>query len=265
MGGKRWHSDGRTGSHYLSSVPGSDSRNPIPLRFHGDSGRVDLFVRGTGGSGLALWHNFWNGDWNAWEPLKGILHSPPEVVSRGPGLLDIVVLGSDNRMYQKSWVGRWVPSQTGWRGPFGEGVGAGRLSLVHWGPQPLGRLDVFGIGTARDVLHMFTDDVGQQWLPHRGGVPVWERLGAPPGGTSGTPVAVSWGPHRLDIFVFGVDGRMFHKAWDGRQWLPSKLDWDPLGDQIFSSTTFHIPICRLLGPQSDRRVRAGPGQPRYGG
>ena len=41
--------------------------------------------------------------------------------------------------------------------------------------------------------------------------------------------AVSWGTNRLDIFGLGEDNAMYHKAWDGKSWLPSVNDWERLG------------------------------------
>jgi hypothetical protein len=43
------------------------------------------------------------------------------------------------------------------------------------------------------------------------------------------PAVVAWGSNRLDIFGLGTDDQMYHKAWDGTQWLPSLTDWDALG------------------------------------
>jgi len=39
----------------------------------------------------------------------------------------------------------------------------------------------------------------------------------------------SWGANRLDLFVIGTDSAIFHKAWDGKAWLPSMKDWENLG------------------------------------
>jgi hypothetical protein len=33
----------------------------------------------------------------------------------------------------------------------------------------------------------------------------------------------------LDIFGLGMEKGMFHKAWNGNTWLPSEMDWEPLG------------------------------------
>lgn len=37
----------------------------------------------------------------------------------------------------------------------------------------------------------------------------WQNLGAPPGGAIGDPAVFSWAPGRLDIFVRGVDNRLW--------------------------------------------------------
>ena len=44
----------------------------------------------------------------------------------------------------------------------------------------------------------------------------------------------SWASDRLDIFGLGTDNQMYHKAWDGNNWLPSVTDWEPLGG-VFNS------------------------------
>jgi len=36
-----------------------------------------------------------------------------------------------------------------------------------------------------------------------------------------SPVAVSWSADRLDLFVRGTDGAVWHKWWDDSQWGPS--------------------------------------------
>ena len=48
------------------------------------------------------------------------------------------------------------------------------------------------------------------------------------------PAVASWGPGRLDIFGIGLDGAMYHKAWDDNGWYPSQNDWRPHGS-MFSS------------------------------
>lgn len=36
----------------------------------------------------------------------------------------------------------------------------------------------------------------------------------------GEPDAVSWGPSRIDVFAWGIDGSLLHKTFDGESWKP---------------------------------------------
>jgi hypothetical protein len=40
---------------------------------------------------------------------------------------------------------------------------------------------------------------------------------------------VSWGPNRLDVFVTGTDGALYHKWWDGSAWGPSPTGFERMG------------------------------------
>lgn len=46
---------------------------------------------------------------------------------------------------------------------------------------------------------------------------------------SGSPVAVSWGPGRLDVFANGADGRVYNKVWEPSRWWPSQTGWEDVG------------------------------------
>lgn len=39
----------------------------------------------------------------------------------------------------------------------------------------------------------------------------------------------AWSSNRLDSFVRGVDGAVYHKAWTGTAWAPSVTGWESLG------------------------------------
>jgi hypothetical protein len=43
---------------------------------------------------------------------------------------------------------------------------------------------------------------------------------------------VAWGPDRLDLFVTGTNGALFHKWWDGSAWGPSVSGYETLGGII---------------------------------
>jgi hypothetical protein len=74
----------------------------------------------------------------------------------------------------------------------------------------------------------------------------WESLG---GIIESPPVAVSWGPDRLDIFAVGTDQALYHRWWDGANWggweslggilssPPSVVCWGPNRIDIFANGT----------------------------
>jgi hypothetical protein len=55
------------------------------------------------------------------------------------------------------------------------------------------------------------------------------------GNIAAAPAVTSWGENRIDVFVQGTDGAVYHKAWDGSQWIPSETDWENLGGGITDS------------------------------
>ena len=125
------------------------------------------------------------------------------------------------------------------------------LTAVSWGS---GRLDLFWLGVARELMHrwwtpetgwsadeslggelaappavtswaqnemevfaVFPD--GQLWDRYWDGAAwhPWESLG---GELAGQPAASSWGADRIDVFAPGRDGSLWHRWWNGTQWVP---------------------------------------------
>ncbi|MBI3866998.1 MAG: hypothetical protein HY299_00570 [Verrucomicrobia bacterium] len=70
-----------------------------------------------------------------------------------------------------------------------------------------------------------------QWFPSQTD---WEGLG---GQTADAPTSVTWGPNRLDIFVRGSNGGVYHKYWNGNQWGPTPADWGNLSGDVTGSPT----------------------------
>jgi hypothetical protein len=143
------------------------------------------------------------------------------VISRGINQVDIFTRGPLNHLYYKAWVadpwdkfppppawvahGHWVPSHDGWDDLGGDVWGT--PAVATWGPD---RIDVVvgsvnADGNTFGIFHKAWD--GTQWIP---GQTNWENLGG--AATKVPPVAVSWGPGRLDIFAVGPNSNLFHKA-----------------------------------------------------
>ena len=161
-----------------------------------------------------------------YDDLGGVIVGNPAVVSWAHDRLDAFVIGTDRALYHKAWSGsQWLPSPTGYD-RLG-GVVVGDPAVASWDHD---RLDIFVVGTDGGLYHKAWD--GSQWLPSVTG---YDALGKPsPGGAiRGNPAVVSWDHDRLDIFVVGsADGALYHKAWDGTQWLPSASGFDHLGGVV---------------------------------
>jgi len=228
----RW--SGNSGSSFsgwesLGAPPGGLASSPAAVSW--GSNRIDVFVRG---SDNALWHRWWNGArWYGWERLGGILLSAPAVASWSPNRLDVFVVGAQHVMYHLFWTGAWHPYQS---------LGGYALQdpgAVSWGPN---RVDLFTLGVNNLLYHRYWNG---SWSPWRQEVPGYWFSGpsvASPGfgrldvfleaGNAGQPLgheawtgawsgdseggSLTAAPaavdsyRRLDVFVRGTDGNLWH-------------------------------------------------------
>jgi hypothetical protein len=181
-------------SHLSYQVAGQD---PLSV-----ARRLDVFAKGPDGS---LMHKWYDGlAWSGWESLGGVITSDPSAVSWGLGRIDVFARGTDNQLWHKwfdgtAW-GEWEP------------LGGALASAPDASSWDKGRLDVFAQGTDGGIWHKWFDGTWSDWQP----------LGGPvtPGGdgANGDPSAAGWGPGRIDLFVPGKDGALYHRWYDGGAW-----------------------------------------------
>jgi hypothetical protein len=179
--------------------------------------RLDIFM--GGGDYRHLWHTAWNGShWQPWDdqgtPNTVYSFGVLSAVSWGPNRLDVFTVGDNGHLWQLTWNGSsWVP----WTDR-GAPAGASLIftSAVSWGPN---RIDVFatsGASGSGTVWHTAWN--GSSWQG-------WDSRGAPPNSAIGLPVALSWGPGRLDVFTYS-SGQCWHDSWNGSSW---EAAWDDRG------------------------------------
>jgi hypothetical protein len=100
-----WNYIGHPPSVNLCSAPSAVSWAP---------GRIDVFVRGCDGN---IWHEWTNiggpYDWEGWENLGGPISTVPSAVSRGSGLLDVLVSDNAGHVKDKSYDAGWTWMNTG--------------------------------------------------------------------------------------------------------------------------------------------------------
>ena len=229
-------------------------------------GRLDVFVNGTDGQ---LWHQWYDGRWSAWEPLGGGLVGAPTVTSWAPGRLDVFVNGTDGQLWHKWYDGRWsggsrwaVGSSARQRSRAGRLVGStcsstaptassgtsgttggGRVGAAGRWARRRANGHELGPWSARRVRQRHRRPALAQVV--RRAVVGWEPLG---GVIVGDPLVTSWGTGRLDVFVIGTDGLLWHRyydsGWPGWEGLGVRLDprtavvsWGPNRADIFTRGT----------------------------
>jgi hypothetical protein len=189
-----------------------------------DSGRVDVFARGTDN---ALWHRSYDvTGWSPWESLGGQITSDPAAVSRANGVIDVFATGTDSALYH------WAFGSQGWAplemlSPVGYVAPGSGPAVASWGSL---RLDVFVRTAAGSQLGHKSWENG--WWSE------WEPLG---GYLVSDPAAVSWGPNRIDVFAASPGpppcggcappNELIHAWWDGAGWR----GWDSMGGALSSS------------------------------
>jgi hypothetical protein len=114
-----------------------------------DAGKLDIFaVREDGVVLTAAWeHKVANGAWRGWWPVAGLTtfkETPVTAVSRGPGKLDVFVVGSDSGVHTAAWDQNVAGGK--WRGPWQVGnLVAHPRSVVAAVSREPEKLDIFAI------------------------------------------------------------------------------------------------------------------------
>jgi hypothetical protein len=171
--------------------------------------RLDLFGLGLD---YALYHKrFWgafdqNDFQTPWQKLDGIFTSAPAAIDWGNERVDVFGLGLDHAMYQKTAIGNGAWS-TQWARLGGTFTSAASLIVVR------NQLQLFARGNDFTCRGNHSDGTTWFGFQNHGG-----NLASP-------PVAVSWGPDRIDLFAIFNDGALWHRWWDGQIWN----EWESLG------------------------------------
>jgi hypothetical protein len=179
--------------------------------------KLDVFVTGTDGRVYTAAWQAGDASWQGWWPVangRTTPGTPITAVSRSKDKLDIFMVGLDGRVWTAAWEPR--PGDTAWRGwwPIGNvktlpGAPVGVVS------RSTDKLDVFITGTD-GVVHTAAWEPRPGDTSWRGWWPVANGRATP-----GTPVtAVSRSRDKLDIFMVGLDGRVWTAAWQ-----PGDTSW----------------------------------------
>lgn len=195
----------------------------LPVAALNTEGRLEFFSIGVDGL-FHIWQVVPNGGWFDW-----FLHGTPagtgfSIVGGTPlalapsadGRLELFAVGDDGNLYHLSQV---APSD-GWSDWISHGVPQGALldRTLALAPNTDGRLQLFALGQDGNLYSIW------QVVPN-GGWSDWSSFGAPAGVLldSATIALAPTGDGRLELFVPGQDGNLYH-IW---QVAPSGSGWSP--------------------------------------
>jgi hypothetical protein len=243
-------------------TPGA-SNYPDPAAVSWGAGRLDVVVRGPTNDYL---HTYWDGSWHSYESLGGSFVTDPAISTRGPGRLDIFGIGTDHRLYQKSWPEDAAVWNRGDSWHLVGGIFSSKVAAVSWASN---RIDVVGRGGDNAVWHLYWNEGGgwaqdrlgnisssqaAGWAPAiaapRSGQLVVATIGASDssmyvktwpqdagiwnqdawwhvgGYFTSSPAAVSRGAGQVDVFGRGGDGAIWHAFGSSGTGLVSQLATD---------------------------------------
>ena len=158
---------------------------------------IRVFVRGTADGGLYTTASSNGSAWGRWEQLGALIFSQPNVVSWGPGRLDVFALGSSSSLWHiASNNGTW----SAWENLNNGNNSPTLVSAATAVSRGLNLLDVFAVGIDSACWHLAYN--GTAWGS-------WETLGV----AIVTQPTVVVGPNHLDVFALGTDHAIWHMAW----------------------------------------------------
>jgi hypothetical protein len=175
-------------------------------------GRLEIFVVGEDGHQWHLYQTSPNGDWSDWEdlsvyrPLSVGAVGEPAVGSAADGRLEIFVRGNDGHL--------WHLYQTAPNGDWSEWedlsvyrpLSAGVVGEPAVGSAADGRLEIFACGSDGHQWHLYQTSPNGDWSDWED-LSVYRPLSA---SVSGGPAVGSAADGRLEIFVRGNDGHLWH-------------------------------------------------------
>jgi len=240
--------------------------------------RIHIVGRGSDSTPLYKVFNGRNHD-EDWYSLGGGCINRPSI-SRDKDNITVVCRGNSSRPFYKKQVdGKWSPGSRRWtllgggvtHEPFRARWGASNVIIVRgrsgrvfmklersdsWKPglrrwQKLNDTVVNGrptaIGTKSLGLHLFASD--EDGTPIHCVVTDFDRRDYRWSSLGGRVSSDIYGSHdfdndHIDIFARGISGKIFHKQFNGSDWLPGSETWNDLGG-----------LCR--GPVSVTRLKNG--------
>jgi hypothetical protein len=226
-------SNGWNGQLVLHDRPGRGLIGSPALAPGADT-RLEVFATGADG---ALYHGWQIAPSNGWngpmllhgKPAGTYLVGSPAVAASADGRLEFFVVGADGGLYH----GWQTATNNGWNGPLvfhGQPAGLRLQGCPAIAASADGRLEIFVVGMDGGLYHGWQTVASNGW---NGPLILHDK----PRSTNlvGSPAIAASGDGRLEVFVAGADGGLYHgwqifpsNGWNG----PLVLHGFPLGTTL---------------------------------
>jgi hypothetical protein len=175
--------------------------------------RLDVLWAGNTDD-LGVYRKSWGGTaWSGTSSLGGTTTSTPVVIAPAANRLEVYARGSDNNVWSRLYNGT---TWTDWS----KIVGATYASPAASVRSGTSIVDLFVRGSD-NALYQNTRD--GTWTGYR-------SIGAPPGGATSAPAAISNAPGKVHVFVRGADSAIWQRTWT-TSWGP----WTYVGGAVTSA------------------------------
>jgi hypothetical protein len=196
-----------------------------------DDLRINLFVQGAD---RKLWERYWDGKGWSWNDTGLLVNGKPLIVARGnTGSADatdlrvnLFVRGLDGNLWERYWDG------TGWTwNNTGKAVAGDPIAVIRGDAEGVEaddlRINLFVRGADGKLWERYWN--GAAWSWNDTGRAVSHDPVALMRGSTGSPDAAGV---RINLFVRGVDGRLWERYWNGAAW-----SWNDTGKGVRGRVT----------------------------
>lgn len=177
---------------------------------------------------------WWDGRRWSRNDLGGDATSAPAIVAWGRGRLSVLVRNSNGTLIHRYW----QPGAGDWQPPQWEAVGNGAqlFSAPSCTSRDVGIIDCFSLGPSGVVQQLYYDEgapAGRRWVG-------WFQLTGVASFRGGSTVsAVGFNRNLLDLFVRGLDARLYQITYTGAWALP----WTAIDNRAMVAA----PSCARVG------------------
>jgi len=167
-------------------------------------------------NGDLWWSRYSSNTWSGWQQLSGPVNSPPALCSSGPGTVELLLRGTNNATFHRTFSG----------GSWGSWDLAGGLTYSQPACAVLNGVLYLAVRGTDNATWINTMTVGS------GTWDGWTDIG---GVIQYSPVLVA-SPGRLDLLVVGMDNGGWHKLYTATTNLWSS-SWDNAGGTLIGPVT----------------------------